>query len=673
MKIQVKYGGKRGQTLNLVESPDLVAIRTEGNKALEDADLSPHNTAMLSDADTVVAFPEAGVTVKRIPKSDQPESGPTAARDAARETLKQEAGIRFAGRVLTDAKTGAPMLYTENFFVKFHDNVAEADCLALLAKYALSVKNQVVFAKNSYFAEAAEGTGQAVFGIAEQLLAEKQVEFCHPEIVSERRFKTIHPLQWHLVKTEINGKTIDQHCNIEAAWKISKGKGVTVAVIDDGVDIDHPEFKGRVVFPRDVTKNSDDPRPKENSDKHGTCCAGVACGAGLDGGASGTAPEAKLMPIRCANGLGSMAEANAFAWAADHGADVISCSWGPPDGEWYNPKDKLHSARTPLFDSTRLAIEYALTKGRNGRGSVVLFAAGNGNEDTQFDGYASNPAVIAVAACNDRGSRSVYSDFGETVWVAFPSNDFGYSKFKHPEPLTSGIRTVDRVDTKGYTLEDYNNSFGGTSSACPGTAGVVALMLAANPNLSPTEVKAILKNSTQKIDPENGGYDVSGHSTLYGYGRVDAGLAVANAQKFAGAGVSLEGSARFVSVGEVQLRAGEMAGNFNPPKKALGLSLRLKSAPNGLTIKYKANVSGLGIEQNQAEGEYVGADNGRRNLLGFAAELQGAGAADFDLKYSARLRDLPSVVSAKNGAFCGTDKKSGAAIEGIAISLEKKG
>jgi len=349
--------------------------------------------------------------------------------------------------------------------------------------------------------------------------------------VQERRFKGIHPMQWHLTKTKIGTQVVDAHVNIENAWKHTKGKGIVIAVIDDGIDIDHPEFAGRVVFPFDTTLNIDDPRPKFQDDNHGTACAGVALAAGLPDGASGVAPEAQLMPIRLRSGLGSMAEANAFVWAADKGAHVISCSWGPTDGEWWNPMDPVHQRQTVLPDSTRLAIDYAVKKGRKGKGCVVLFAAGNGNEDAGNDGYASYKRVIAVCASNDRSTRSVYSDFGKAVWVSFPSGDYGWQPFQHPAPFSKGLRTTDRSHDGGYAADSYVDSFGGTSGACPGVAGVAALMLAVNPNLTALQVKNLLKVSVQKIDKDKGQYDAKGHSIWYGFGRVDAGIAVEGAKK----------------------------------------------------------------------------------------------------------------------------------------------
>ena len=237
------------------------------------------------------------------------------------------------------------------------------------------------------------------------------------------------------------------------------------------------------------------------------------------------------MPLRLPRGLGSMAEAMAFAWAVDKGADVNSCSWGPTDGKWWDPDDARHKQVTTLPDSTRLALDYALTKGRNGKGCVVLFAAGNGSEDTKNDGYASNPAVIAVAACNDSGKRSIYSDYGKSVWVSFPSNDHAWKPFRNPPPASEGLRTTDRMRKDGDSPDNYLNSFGGTSGACPGVAGVVALMLAANPALTPAQVKDVLSRSCNRIDEAEGEYDEGGHSIWYGYGRLNAGLAVDNALK----------------------------------------------------------------------------------------------------------------------------------------------
>lgn len=528
---EVRFGRKDEPATVYVTSDDLVAIRTRAARPRSSAPVRDPIRAV-TDGPPVFAVPEANVEVYRLDRA----SSPTV--EDAKSYLRSFGDIRFAGRVLLEANSGEPVVYTENLFIKFVDSMAEEDCLRVVKEHGLTVKRQVSYAVNAWFVSASEGTGQRVFDIANELLASDNVEFCHPEIVSRRARKAVFPQQWHLRRTRVGQSNVNAHAAVEPAHALTRGRGVTIAVIDDGVDIDHAEFAGRIVAPRDITLAIDDPRPKDSNprypDDHGTACAGVACAAGSTG-ACGVAPEAMLMPIRLSSPLGSQQEADAFVWAVDHGADIISCSWGPADGEWYNPNDPLHTSRFDLPASTRLAIDYAASRGRGGRGCVIFFAAGNGGESVDYDGYASYAKVIAVAACNDRRVRSVYSDFGRAVWCAFPSNDFEHPPTGRPAPLTPGIWTTDRVGPQGYNRGDiregdpqgnFTASFGGTSSSCPGVAGVAALILSANEALGPDDVKAIIAETCDKIDPVGGAYDGNGRSRFYGYGRVNAEAAV---------------------------------------------------------------------------------------------------------------------------------------------------
>jgi hypothetical protein len=518
-----KYGGKNGTEHALVESNDRVVVRTKNARPLYDAVYSDEAKELLQNFAVEMEFPDADVSVL---KAKQRALESTNLRDAARATLKNEEEIRFAGRVLMDEKSNEPIIYTENLFIKFKDDVSADTCERILAENELTIKQQLDYAINTYFVGAPENIGLEIFELAESLLDKPEVELCHPELIRKRSMKIIHPRQWHLQPTSINGVSITASVQVQNAHTITKGENVTIAVIDDGVDIDHKEFNlpGKVVHSRDVTLNTNDPRPKSQFEKHGTACAGVAAAAGVS--ASGVAPAAKLLPIRLSSQLGSLAEANAFKWAADHGADVISCSWGPMDGEWWNPDDPAHTTLADLPDSTRLAIDYAVNNGRNGKGCVVLFAAGNGNEDVKYDGYASYEKVIAVAACNDTNKRSVYSDYGKSVWCSFPSSDFEYVEFNHPAPLTTGIYTTDRRGAQGYGATDYTASFGGTSSSCPGAAGIAALILSVNPSLTWQQVRNVIKDSCEKIDLQGGSYDNTGRSNNYGYGKPDAAKAV---------------------------------------------------------------------------------------------------------------------------------------------------
>lgn len=527
--VAVRYGGKNGQPINFEVSTSRIAVRTRDASSVASA-VPAEATAMSARArdlmrhfDLEWSVPSAGVEILNATEAT------TELRDAAREALKEEAMVRFAGRVLVDPVSDAPVLYTENLFVKLDPELDDEDCRQLLAGYGLTIKRPLPYAANAYFAAAAEGTGMEVFAIAERVLDNPAVELCHPELVREARPRAAFPQQWHLQATTISNRLIDAHANVTAAWPLSQGEGVTIAVIDTGFDLNHEEFRsaGKIVAPRDATLGTNNPVPLSR-ENHGTACAGVACADG-NFGASGVAPKARLMPIRLASVLGSQAEADAFAWAADHGADVISCSWGPPDGRWFDPNDPAHDDVVPLPDSTRTAIEYAVTQGRGGKGCVITWAAGNGNESVDNDGYAKYPKVIAVAACNDLGTKSAYSDFGDAVWCTFPSNNGDPSQ-------TAGIWTTDRSGPSGYNsgrIENgdmggnYTNSFGGTSSACPGVAGAIALMLSRNPALRWDQVKEILKQTGDRIDTAGGQYDaVTKHSPKYGYGRVNARNAV---------------------------------------------------------------------------------------------------------------------------------------------------
>jgi len=520
----VRFGGKKGKPYRLQMSDDIMVVRTRSRRTVRGAQLSTKAHDILSQFDSVFTIPEVGVEVLRCGAGRAVRS----ARDKARLALQQEASVRFAGRGLC-TMSGRPVLYTENLFVQFREDCKKTAMQRILKEFGLKIKRELCYATKAWFVELPEGSGhQKLLSTASALLAHKDVQLCHPELVQQMGKRGAFPEQWHLERATIDGKAINAHANVQAAWPLSQGEGTTIAVIDDGVDVDHLEFvgAGKVVAPRDVTRGKDDARPGRG-DMHGTACAGVACANGVHG-ASGVAPKARLMPIRLVSSLGSQAEADAFVWATDHGADVISCSWGPMDGDWWNPNDPAHNDVVPIPDSTRLAIDYAVREGLGGKGCVVTWAAGNGNESVDNDGYASYSNVLAIAASNDRSKKADYSDTGKALWCAFPSSN--------GEPsLTPGIWTTDVSGAGGYnsgsrsdgdTEGHYTNSFGGTSSACPGAGGVAALVIARNPELRWEQVKEILGKSCDKIDSSGGRYDATGHSTLYGYGRLNAKVAV---------------------------------------------------------------------------------------------------------------------------------------------------
>src|SRR6266545_1120942 len=223
----VRYGGKTGKRYSLAVSDDRVVVRSRDRGVVADtrpfevAALSAKARRTLADFELEVQFRDVGVEVWRA----LGRRARSATRDNARSTLKQEPAIEFAGRVLIDSQSKRPVIYTENFFVKFDSDEKPSDC--------------------------------------RKLLKERSVELCHPELIREARQRKAFMQQWHLNKTRVNGSEIDAHADVEAAWALSDGSGTIIAIIDNGVDLDHEEFRssGKIVAPRDVTRGNNNPRP----------------------------------------------------------------------------------------------------------------------------------------------------------------------------------------------------------------------------------------------------------------------------------------------------------------------------------------------------------------------------------------------------------------------------
>lgn len=227
---QYQYGGKKGRTLQLTEASDLVVVRTKEAMDVKDLALSSTSKRLLSKMMPVVSFPEANVTVfKCIDKKSRSLGGGMKLRNQVRKNFNEEKAIRFAGRVLKDAKSGEPVVYTENFFVKFKCKTPSTKCKAIITELGLQVKEKLGFAECAYFVCAESGTGMGIFELAEQLLKNAAVEYCHPELVRQKKHRSIFPNQWHLRPLEKNGQTINQHVDAELAWTHSRGTGVTIA------------------------------------------------------------------------------------------------------------------------------------------------------------------------------------------------------------------------------------------------------------------------------------------------------------------------------------------------------------------------------------------------------------------------------------------------------------
>ncbi|MEU0107444.1 type VII secretion-associated serine protease mycosin [Streptomyces sp. NPDC006251] len=280
----------------------------------------------------------------------------------------------------------------------------------------------------------------------------------------------------------------------QEAWQTTKGAGVTVAVLDTGVEADHPDLVGNVLPGKDLVRFGAEPGDRAWA-RHGTAMAGIIAGHGHGpgnaDGVMGIAPEAKILPVRVIleDGDPSRAKArstrgNALAegirWAADHGADVINLSLGD---------DSASAHPEPSEDQ---AIQYALKKG-----VVVVASAGNGGEKGDRISYpAAYPGVIAATAVDRAGTRASFSTRRWYATVSAPGVDV----------------VIADPDHKYY--EGW-----GTSAAAAFVSGAAALVKAAHPGLTPAQIKKLLEDTARDAP-------VDGRDDSRGFGFVDPAAAI---------------------------------------------------------------------------------------------------------------------------------------------------
>jgi subtilisin family serine protease len=447
---------------------------------------------------------------------------PPAKLDAQLDMLRAEPDLQVGTHVFhLGAGNTVPFVPTGEILVSFRPGTPVQERQSILDRHGLRVLEGR--GENDVLAHTTPRSSNPVTTAA-RLQAEPSVSLAEPDLATlpERRDLDIpddalFAEQWHLRNTgryhgtQLGG-TPGADARVVDAWQAAGSFGaaeVVLAVIDDGFDLGHPDLlpTERHVAPWDFTRGTDQPVPG-NGDWHGTACAGVAIGRRGGGRIIGAAPDVRLMPVRWGPSLSDREVETWFDHATDNGAWVVSCSWG---------------AKSPYFPLKRRihdAIARCARDGREGRGCVVVFAAGNSNHDIDdpaggtLDGFAIHPDVIAVAASDSRDQRAEYSNFGNAIWLCAPSSS----------AVGWGVLTADVRGARGYTPTDHTWQFGGTSSACPLVAGTAALMLSVNPELTAAEVRQIMAATARRIGPDDAW--VGARSRLFGHGCVDAAAAV---------------------------------------------------------------------------------------------------------------------------------------------------
>jgi len=325
------------------------------------------------------------------------------------------------------------------------------------------------------------------------------------------------PRQWYLNR----GGDIDM--NVEEAWDLGySGKGVTVTILDDGVEWNHPDLKDNYVEAAsyDINANDDDPFPRYDlfdTNKHGTRCAGqVSAQANNSVCSVGIAFNSGIGGVRMLDGtITDAVEARSLS-LNPQSIDIYSASWGPDDD------GQTVDGPGPL---TRRALEEGATKGRNGLGSIYVWASGNGGkfqDNCNCDGYATSIYTLSVSSASENGNIPWYSEqCSSTLATTYSS---GSSR--------QGERKVITTDLHGRCTSSHT----GTSASSPMAAGIIALVLEANPSLTWRDIQHIVVRSAKQANLKaedwitNGaGYNIS-HA--FGFGLMDAGLMVKNAIKW---------------------------------------------------------------------------------------------------------------------------------------------
>lgn len=503
-KLTIKNG--KGE-LTLKKSHTLVGLKTKTDK--EQAFVDKHIFKNLGGFE-VVTLNQSGGSL-----------------DDALDEARSNEEVELGTHVYFSEGSNRPLVPTGEIFITFEEGVGENEQNIVLEEYALTLverrENNRIIAKVTANSPNPIKVANFLQAISLVKIAEPDLDTMLDEYAFVAPSDNLVGHEWHLqndgfvadvdyrLRKGADAKVVD-------AWQRlgnTGSNGVTVAVVDNGFDLTHPDLRDKVTKPFDLWNQSSDVLQGDKRFTHGTPCASVALAASNGQGIVGAAPSAKFMPVS-GTSFSVRATEQMFDYAIKNGADIISCSWGTTDSNF-----RLNSLKEE-------AITKAAKKGRNGKGCVILFAVGN--DDLDFvNFYAAHPDVIAVAASTSQDTYASYSNRGREVSICAPSNG--------DWPILAARAWWDQgLDWEsgnfkfwrdGRSRGKHYKHFGGTSSSTPLVAGICALILSANPDLTAKEVKDILQKTADKIGSPS---DYSnGHSVKYGYGRVNAGRAVAEA------------------------------------------------------------------------------------------------------------------------------------------------
>lgn len=372
-------------------------------------------------------------------------------------------------------------------------------------------------------------------GIINQAVAPGRIVDNDDPSPQTRPMDPLFPLQWYLYP--------GIGANVLPVWQDYSGRGIKVALFDQGIDARHPDLQGNLdpslgrLAAQPTTPGG---APLLEDDNHGTAVAGVVAAQRNDIGTVGVAPAATLVSYYSPLDATFTPQAIVNVFELARGVDILNDSWGyAPQYVSSAPWAFYDNFRSERFAAAGAALKSLADTGRKGLGTIVVQSAGNSyslGDDTNLHNFQNSRYIITVGATDFLGEVTAYSSPGASVLIAAPGGGGG-------DPL-SDILTTDRPGLDGYDPGDVA-SIRGTSFSAPIVSGVVALMLEANPRLGWRDVQQILANTAVRTGTVQddwryngathwnvGGmhYDAKGHDL--GFGLVDALAAVRLAESW---------------------------------------------------------------------------------------------------------------------------------------------
>jgi subtilisin family serine protease/PKD repeat protein len=493
--------------------------------------------------------PDSRVKLLRVPD----------VRAVRREVMKKDASVEDVRPIYRFSGVQSPAVSTGTIVVKVRRGLSEADLGRLWADYEITDVTKIDGLSGVY--RVVPANEDEVF-VAEHMAFDQRTRWAQPNLrrVPQRRQATPDPddqyfsQQWHLENTGQLGGTLDADIDAPEAWLVGEGQDILIGMFDDACDVDHEDlFQNYLGVGHDPSLDSrdpgfEDPRPKQIFDRHGTAVMGLAVARANTLGVRGVAYLSRFTVSR---GLGELLTdeeiARVYTFARQQEVDVHINSWG------------INGPNPAVIED---AIETAFSEGRDldgddgdnpPLGMVIVFASGNDGIENQLGFELSTmPEVLGVGASTFSDRRASFSNFSAELdfltpgaeetsgGIATTDNEdstnaieLGYNIGGVSEDPVSGLFLIPDLDNQGR----YTNSFGGTSASAPIAAGVAALILSVNRQLTATEVRIIMEHTCDKINPSDAAYNqITGRSLQYGFGRINAERAVRAAEDTLGNG-----------------------------------------------------------------------------------------------------------------------------------------